>query len=71
MLGSQAQKEVEIPLSLFALVCFHAETGKEELASILVDVMGERAQEQTHWGGFTISINWHNVADASQRPQEL
>lgn len=39
--GWQEQKEVKVPLPLFAFVCFDAETGKQELASVLVYGMGE------------------------------
>lgn len=69
--GWQEQKEVEVPLSPFAFVCFHAETGKQELASVPVDGMGERAQEQTHWSEVITPINQHSLMDASWRSREL
>lgn len=71
LMVGKGRKRFEVKLSLFTFVYFHAENGKQELASILVDSMGERAQKQIHWDRSITLINRHSFTDASRRSWEL
>ena len=69
--GWQGWKEVEGQLSLHAFVYFQAEIGKQELASILMDDMGEREQKQIHWDRSITLMNRYSFTGASWKSCKL